>query len=203
MKNLSYILKLSRCACSQRAASLRLGLFSGPLRGPALGLPAVHPRCSQRLRASHLSRCETARTFPRFRCASSKTQPRCAGPGFCFPSAPSSLTVRFSALLICHAAPVRNARLPSASACSPARCAGLRSASLRSTRAAHNGCALLICHAAKRPGRSLAFAAPQAKPSPAARAPAFAFPPLQAPSLSVSPRFFLRTALRTARRSQR
>ncbi len=136
-----------------------------------------------------LSRCKTARTFPRFRCASSKTQPRCAGPGFCFPSAPSSLTVRFSALLICHAAPVRNARLPSASACSPARYTGLRPASLRSTRAAHDGCALLICHAAKRPGRSLAFAAPQAKPSPAARAPAFAFPPLQAPSLSVSPRF--------------
>ncbi len=42
----------------------------------------------------------------------------------------------------CHAAPVRHARLPSASAWSPPRNAGLRSASLRSIRAAHDGSAL-------------------------------------------------------------
>ncbi len=155
-----------------------------------------------------LSRCKTARTFPRFRCASSKTQPRCAGPGFCFPSAPSSLTVRFSALLICHAAPVRNARLPSASACSPARCAGLRSASLRSTRAAHNGCALLICHAA--PVRNARL--PSASACSPARCAGLRSASLRSTRaahngcallICHAARFFLRTALRTARRSQR
>ena len=47
---------LSRFACSRRAASLRLGLVSGPLCGPALALAPLHPRCSRRLRASFLRR---------------------------------------------------------------------------------------------------------------------------------------------------
>ena len=40
---------LSRLACSRLASSLRLGLVCGPLRGPALALAPVHPRCSRRL----------------------------------------------------------------------------------------------------------------------------------------------------------
>ena len=43
---------LSRFAYAQRAASLRLGLASGPLSGPALALAPVHPRCASRLSAS-------------------------------------------------------------------------------------------------------------------------------------------------------
>ena len=46
---------LSRCACSRCAASLRLGLVCGPLRGPAFALAALHPRRSRRLRASSLT----------------------------------------------------------------------------------------------------------------------------------------------------
>ena len=41
--------KRSRFACSRRAASLRLGLVSGPY-GPPLALAPVHPRCSRRLK---------------------------------------------------------------------------------------------------------------------------------------------------------
>ena len=41
--------------------------------------------------------------------------------------------------LCCHAAPVRDARLPSDSGWSAGRCAALRSPSLRSIRAAHDG----------------------------------------------------------------
>ena len=43
---------LSRFACSQRAASLCLGLVFGPLCGPPLALAPVHPPCSRRLSAS-------------------------------------------------------------------------------------------------------------------------------------------------------
>ena len=42
---------MSRFACSQRAASLRLGLVFGPF-GPPLALAPVHPRGSRRLSAS-------------------------------------------------------------------------------------------------------------------------------------------------------
>ncbi len=58
---------LSRFACSQRAASLCLGLVFGPLCGPPLALAPVHPPCSRRLSASHChashpSRRHTARS---------------------------------------------------------------------------------------------------------------------------------------------
>ena len=45
---------LSRSACSRRAASLRLKQNPVPLRGPwAFAFAPLHPRCSQRLRASY------------------------------------------------------------------------------------------------------------------------------------------------------
>ena len=47
---------MSRFACSRHADSLRLGLVSGPLCGPALALALLHPRCSRRLSASLLPR---------------------------------------------------------------------------------------------------------------------------------------------------
>ena len=48
---------LSRFACSLRAASLRRGTQTGPLRDPwFLSLAAVHPRGLRRLSASYLSR---------------------------------------------------------------------------------------------------------------------------------------------------
>ncbi len=61
-----------------------------------------------------------------------KPAPRPAAAGLC----PSRRSIRAAhdgpALLICHAAPVRHARLRSVSAQSPGRCAPLRPASLRS-----------------------------------------------------------------------
>ena len=57
----SALLNLSRCACSPRAASLRFGQNQPPpCGGGALPLAPLHPRCSRRLRASYLSRCEAA-----------------------------------------------------------------------------------------------------------------------------------------------
>ena len=47
--------RLSRLACSRRAASLRLGLWSA-VHGVPDVLAPVHPRCSRRLSVSRLSR---------------------------------------------------------------------------------------------------------------------------------------------------
>ena len=75
---------LSRCACSRRAASLRLGLVCGPLCVPSLALAPVHPRCSRRLRAQT---CHAARPPQRgtaHRCAKNAAPPA-ASPVFSSP----------------------------------------------------------------------------------------------------------------------
>ena len=53
---------LSRCACSRRAASLRLKQNPPSLGGGwAFAFAPLYPRCSRRLRASLLSRCACSR----------------------------------------------------------------------------------------------------------------------------------------------
>ena len=109
-------------------------------------------------------------------------QPHCAGLGRLLSLRSIRAAHDGSALLPCHASPVRNARLPSVSDKTRLRfaAAGLLP-SLRSIRAAHDGSALLPCHA--RAGRMAGSLSLRLKQNPVPlRGPwAFAFAPLQAP----------------------
>ncbi len=114
----------------------------------------------------HRGRGPYAHSLPTFSCVRESRPPEAVHPA--------------QGALPCHAAPVRDARLRSASSKTRSRFAGPGLLlSLRSIRAAHDGLAL-PCHAAKRPGRSGAFAATQAKPSPTVWA--LGFCPRSAPS---------------------
>ena len=91
---------MSRCACSRRAASLRLKQNPARLSWPsAFAFAPLHPLCSRRFRASLFSRCETAWTLARFPSVSGNPRSHPVGRGPCPRFGPSFLAVRFSALL--------------------------------------------------------------------------------------------------------
>ena len=153
---------LSRCACSRPTASRRLGLVSGPLARPCArprsgpsALLATAPRfCLVTFalgawpgRCLAFGSVGVRRVPPAHNAPPSRTKPAALrrlgfSPRF-GPSSPMRLRSRFCLvtlrLLTTHGFP------PSRPGLRPA-CAALRSASLRSIRAARDGSALLPCH---------------------------------------------------------
>ena len=135
------------------------------------------------------SRCEVARALGRFRCGSGKIRPHCVGPGL-LPLFRSKVSPSArSALDVCH---------------------------WHTAPFAVRLFALLCCHATRRPGRSVAFAAARVKSGPTAWA--LGFCPrsaprsrlrlgrrwtcatgTQCPSLSASSRFFVATLIKRLR----